>query len=85
MPATPQAVPDGQGRFVWDTYMCRVCGKPNAGPSLLERHMRTHTGERPFKCDLCNKGFTTKENMRRHRKVHYSENHQNISVNTSTL
>ena len=30
--------------------------------------MGTHTGERPFKCELCNNKFTTKRNMQRHMK-----------------
>ena len=30
--------------------------------------MRTHTGEKPFECKLCNYGFTTKANCERHLK-----------------
>lgn len=49
---------------------CTLCLKTFACNSALEIHYRSHTKERPFKCILCNKGFSTKGNMKQHMLTH---------------
>ena len=39
---------------------CQLCLKVFACNSALEIHMRSHTKERPFRCNVCDRGFSTK-------------------------
>ena len=32
--------------------------------------MRSHTGERPFPCDICNAAFITKGHLKNHMTTH---------------
>ncbi|CAH0627273.1 unnamed protein product [Chrysodeixis includens] len=53
---------------------CSVCKKIFPSHASMQRHMLTHTGERPFLCGLCNKGFNVKSNLLRHlRTLHEQE------------
>lgn len=43
-------------------HVCTVCGASYSCPGTLEKHKRTHTGEKPYKCTICGRGFTQSTN-----------------------
>ena len=47
-----------------------MCGRLFKRLEHLKRHVRTHTQERPYVCQLCNKAFSRSDNLAQHRRTH---------------
>ena len=56
-------------------HKCKVCDKRFTRPSSLQTHMYSHTGEKPYCCEVegCGRHFSVVSNLRRHRKVHKNQ------------
>lgn len=52
-------------------HQCKICGKKLADSVNLRAHIRRHTGEKPFVCDMCPEAFFEARPLRKHKaKVH---------------
>ncbi|XP_018396629.1 PREDICTED: zinc finger protein 235-like [Cyphomyrmex costatus] len=53
---------------VGKSYKCGTCHKEFKGKWHFNRHVKTHTGEKPYQCKLCEFKCSQKENLTSHVK-----------------
>ncbi|KAI4455323.1 zinc finger protein [Holotrichia oblita] len=55
-------------------HICDICGSKFAWKCNLIKHIRIHTGDRPYTCEMCGKSFTQKSTLDIHIKsIHTGE------------
>ncbi|XP_050334908.1 zinc finger protein 135-like isoform X2 [Bactrocera neohumeralis] len=62
-------------------FKCDQCLQRFKLKSALTKHLRTHTGERPYKCPFCPRTFADASNFKRHKTLHKTatEELQNVT------
>ncbi|XP_039988718.1 sal-like protein 1 [Xiphias gladius] len=66
----PSLIHNLREKGTFKNTFCDICGKNFACQSALDIHYRSHTKERPFICTTCNRGFSTKGNLKQHMLTH---------------
>ncbi|XP_054854094.1 zinc finger protein Gfi-1b [Eublepharis macularius] len=57
-----------------ETYHCVICSKIFSTPHGLEVHVRrSHSGTRPFACEVCGKTFGHAVSLEQHNNIHSQE------------
>ncbi|GMR59487.1 hypothetical protein PMAYCL1PPCAC_29682, partial [Pristionchus mayeri] len=67
---SPSAVPSASPPSPPSSLFCTPCNRHFKRPDVLIRHLRLHTGERPFSCNLCPRQFSRSDHLLAHIRRH---------------
>nr|XP_033482541.1 zinc finger and BTB domain-containing protein 40 isoform X1 [Epinephelus lanceolatus] len=66
-------------------HKCPTCNKVFTSAALLEKHKGTHTGSKPFSCDLCNKSYQQLSGLWYHNRTNHPDVFANHTRQLKTL
>lgn len=59
---------------------CHVCGRHFNRSDMLARHIRVHTGHKPFECSTCGQSFSRSDHLNTHLRIHSGEKPYRCSI-----
>ncbi|XP_068170955.1 zinc finger and BTB domain-containing protein 40 isoform X2 [Antennarius striatus] len=66
-------------------HKCPTCSKVFNSAALLDKHKSTHTGTKPFSCDLCNKSYQQLSGLWYHNRTNHPDVFANHTRQLKTL
>ncbi|XP_069986664.1 uncharacterized protein [Penaeus vannamei] len=61
---------DNQSHRMAKSWKCKHCGKAFTRGAAFKEHIRIHTGEKPFECNICGVKFRKIHHLKTHAKQH---------------
>ncbi|XP_034080086.1 zinc finger and BTB domain-containing protein 40 isoform X2 [Gymnodraco acuticeps] len=66
-------------------HKCPTCDKVFTSAALLDKHKGTHTGSKPFSCELCNKSYQQLSGLWYHNRTNHPDMFANHTRQLKTL